>query len=149
MKKNKGKKEQIKSIIQKLRLKQIWNSNLLKRLCFFLTIANSINLCGRLVNFSFVDIYGPLVMFRSDSIHTDFKTNFKSRRLPCRLNQLILIQEILVPAINLGATISIFIFVVIIIYKIYQDKKSKKIQNLRNRNIPIFRDILELLTNYH
>ena len=149
MKKNKGKKEQIKSIIQKLRLKQIWDSNILRRICFLLTIANSINLCGRLVNFPFVDIYGPLVMFRSDSIHTDFKTNFKSRRLPCRLNQLILIQEILVPAINLGATISIFIFVVIIIYKIYQDKKSKKIQNLRNRNIPIFRDILELLTNYH
>ena len=32
---------------------------------------------------------------------------------------------------------------VIIIYKIYQDKKSKKIQNHRNRNIPIFRYILE------
>lgn len=80
-------------------------------------------------------------MFRSDSIITDFKTNFKSNRLPCRLNQLILIQEILVPAINFGATISIFVFLLIFISKIYKDENSKKIQNLKN--IPILKYILE------
>lgn len=139
--KSRLKNMKIRSVFQKLKVQEIWQSNILKKICFVITMGNCINVGGKLVNFPFVNFYGPLIMFRSDSIHTSYSTNFKSTRLPVRLNYLILVKEIIVPSMNLGASVSVVVLIVIIIYKIYQDKKSGKIQNYRN--IPIFRYILE------
>lgn len=77
----------------------------------------------------------------SNSIHTNYATKFKGTRLPVSLNYLILVEEILVPSINLGAYVSVGVLIVTVIYNIYHDKKSGKIQNYRN--IPIFKYILE------